>query len=417
MTSIGRRGKQQNAGQTIELRLDGPASDGASVGRDASGRAVFCAGGLPGESVRVELNTEKKRFARGHVIEVLEPHAQRVVPSCATHAAGCGGCDLAHASAGLQTDMKRQIVADALVRIGRVDETLVRTLLSASIGRVEAVGASGYRTTARAAITDGRAGYRKRSSHDVIHPSTCAVVHPLLEELLLGGRYKTGAGDEVVLRVSQATGERIALVAGDPEMAELPEDVIVVGRHQVAAGRSVHLTEEAAGRSWRVSADSFFQAGPTVASALVAAVRSAAGPVDGSTLVDAYAGIGLFGGTVGATARDLISIEQSGSSTEDARVNLAEMSATIVEGAVEEWKARPADIVIADPARRGLGDGGVAALERCGAPRFVLVSCDTGSLGRDVGLLSSHGYEVDSVQVINAFPDTSHVETVVGLRR
>lgn len=417
MTSIGRRAEQQNAGHTIELTLDGPAGDGASVGRDGSGRAVFCTGGLPGESVRVELTTEKKRFARGRVTEVLEPHAQRIVPGCATHAAGCGGCDLAHASAGLQTDMKRQIVADALVRIGRMDETLVRTLLSAPSESVEVVGASGYRTTARAAIIDGRAGYRKRSSHDVVHPSNCAVVHPLLEELLLGGRYEPGAGDEVVLRVSHATGERIALVAGDPELAELPSDVTVVSRDQLAAGRKVHLTEEAAGRSWRVSAGSFFQAGPKAASALVAAVRSAAGPVDGSTLVDAYAGIGLFGGTVGSTAREIISVEQSGSSTEDARVNLAEMSATIVEGAVEEWTARPADIVVADPARRGLGDKGVAALERCGAPRFVLVSCDTGSLGRDVGLLTSHGYEVDSVQVINAFPDTSHVETVVGLRR
>lgn len=234
---------------------------------------------------------------------------------------------------------------------------------------------------------------------------------------MLSGVFPDSAGDEVVLRVSAATGERVAVVGGSAAGVALPADVVVVTRDQLAAGREVFMTEHAGERDWQLSAGSFFQAGPAVASALIDAVAAAVGPVDLKVVVDAYAGIGLFGGTVGAAAKLLVSVEQSGSSSTDARVNLQGIAAEIAECRVEDWNAVRADVVIADPARAGLGERGVASLDACEAPRFVLVSCDTGSLGRDVGLLVGRGYELDSIQIIDAFPDTSHVETVVGFRR
>jgi len=396
--------------------LDNAANGGASVGRDASGRATFCDGGLPGETVSVALDTEKKRFARGRVIEILEPAAGRIEPVCPTHAAGCGGCDLAHATAELQAEMKQQVVTDSLIRIGGCESEDVRRLLEASNPSITSE-ASGYRTTVRAAIQSGRAGYRRRGSHDVIAAGECGVAHPLVEELLVEGRFGESAGPEVVLRASAMTNERLALVDGAVDEISLPDDVVVVSRKELAEGREVHLTEHAGGREWRVSAGSFFQAGPAVATALVDAVSGAAGSTSGLTVVDAYAGIGLFGGTVGAGAARLISVERSGSSTDDARVNLAGLPAEIIETSVEDWGGSIADVVIADPSRSGLGRDGVDSLMACAAERFVLVSCDTGSLGRDAGLLQNEGYELESIRIVDAFPDTSHVETVVGLRR
>lgn len=400
----------------IELRLDRPANGGTSVGRDGDGRAVFCEGGLPGEMVRVDVHTAKKRFARGRVIEVLDAAPGRVEPACESHGRGCGGCDYAHAELSLQRIMKRHVVSDALTRIGRLDPERVNTLLDASAG-AETIPQFGYRTTVRMAIDEQRAGYRKRSSRKVVAPSMCGVAHAAIEEIILSGVFPESAGTEVVLRVSEATGERMAVLDGAASGVMLPSDVVIVTRDQLSAGRKVFLTEHAAGRDWQVSAESFFQAGPSVATALVNAVSRAAGAVDGDVVVDAYAGIGLFGGTVAASASSLVSVEQSGSSTNDARVNLRSIDAHIAECRVEDWAATPADVVIADPARAGLGEKGVEALDACGASRFVLVSCDTGSLGRDVGLLAGRGYTLDSVQVVDAFPDTSHVETVVGLRR
>jgi len=399
----------------IEVRLDNPANGGASVGRDNNGRAIFSEGGLPGELVTVELAQQKKRFAKGRVIDVLEPSSGRIEARCATHNAGCGGCNMAHASSDLQRSIKQQVVIDSLTRIGSLDPELVT---SAFIDPSESRALpERYRTTVRAALANGKAGYRRRSSHDTVSASECVVVHELLEDMLVNGRFGPDAGDEVVLRVSNLTGERHALINGDPAAVDLPDDVGIASRTQLDDGQPIQLTEHAGGRDWQVSINSFFQAGPQVATALVDAVDRAVGDRTGSTLVDAYSGIGLFAGTVGSTADTVLAVERSGSSTADARVNLADTNVEVIESPVEEWRAVPADIVIADPARSGLGEAGVGALMGTGADRFVLVACDTGSLGRDVGLLAKRGYGVDTIQIVDAFHDTSHVETIVGLSR
>lgn len=400
----------------IEIYLDRPANGGASVGRDENGRAVFCEGGLPGETVRVNITSAKKRFARGQVIEVLNASPDRVQARCATHHLGCGGCDLAHATPLLQRQIKRQVVVDSLVRIGGIDADHVDQLLGDMSGIAEG-GSAAYRTTVRAAIVDGRAGYRKRASHSVVAAEMCRVAHPLLEDLLLNARFGLAAGGDVVMRVSASTSERIAIVDEPSVDTKFPDDVVVVSRAQLDEGADVHITEFAAERDWRVSAGSFFQAGPEVATELVDAVRSGAGDLSGATVVDAYSGVGLFAGTLGTDASTVYAVERAGSSTADARINLAGQNAVVVESPVESWTPVAADVVIADPARSGLGRDGVATLLGCKAERFVLVACDTGSLGRDVGLLVEAGYSVSSVQLVDAFHDTSHVETIVGLSR
>jgi 23S rRNA (uracil1939-C5)-methyltransferase len=113
-------------------------------------------------------------------------------------------------------------------------------------------------------------------------------------------------------------------------------------------------------------------------------------------------------------------IESDKTAAADARVNLADIAgAKVVVSEVGRWrpwakgKQLPTiDVVVADPARSGLGRPGVAALAPLGAPRLVLVSCDPASLGRDVVLLGAVGYRLVSVAMVDAFPHTFHVETV-----
>lgn len=403
----------------IEVRVDRPANGGAGVGRDDSGRAVFCEGALPGEYVRVELTQEKKRFARGVVTEVLEPAAGRIEASCPTSLAGCGGCDMAHGSHDVQRSVKAHVVRDSLSRIGRFDSD---TIDNAWLGFTEPARSGWYRTTARLAVSNGRVGYRAARSHLVVAPSRCAVVHPLIEEVILEGHFPMSSGPEVVVRASHATGERIVVVDGSTKGVSVPSDVTLVSQSQLNAGADVSIIEEAGGRSFVISAGSFFQAGPGVATDLAAAVRSAAGDLTSRTIVDAYSGVGLFAGTVGADAASVTAIEVSASSTRDARRNLEEQRLAgqrvdIIESAVEDWSPTPADVVIADPARAGLGSAGVNTLLACGADSFVLVSCDTGSFGRDAGLLRDAGYRLESVRLVDAFRDTSHVETISSFAR
>jgi 23S rRNA (uracil1939-C5)-methyltransferase len=376
------------------------ARDGAGIARTKDGRVVFVEGALPGETVTAEIIDVQKRWSRGRVVEVVEASPIRVAVPCAHRLEGCGGCDLLHVDPGHQLAMKTGIVAEQLQRAGvEAPEATLHPLVD-----------DHGRTTVRAAVVDGRAGYRMGGSHDVVIPLTCQAVDPLAEQVLVDGRF--GDAAEVTIRVGNRTGERLVLVEGDPSVVSVPDDVRVVSAEELAGGRRAWLHEEAAGRRWRISARSFFQNRPAGVDALVEVVG---GMVDAlganGPMVDAYAGIGIFAGTIGQ-GRDVHAVERGRDSLADARINLDENRVKIVGSAVENWKAVRASVVVADPAREGLGQRGVEVLMGCQPELFLLVSCDPGSFARDAGLLAASGLRLDRMAVVDMFPGTSHTETV-----
>jgi 23S rRNA (uracil1939-C5)-methyltransferase len=293
--------------------------------------------------------------------------------------------------------LKVAIVSEALARIGHLPDAVVTA--------GPALDPFGFRTTLRLAVDDdGRAGFRAARSHRVVPVDRCLVAHPLLDELLHAGRFP--GATEVVLRCSAATGERLAVIEprSAARTAVLPSDVLI--------GPRSHLHEVVEGHRLRVSARSFFQTRPDGASALVGLVREAAdGALGQGRMVDAYGGVGLFGVTVDPEAEVEV-IEASKSACADARANLAGRAAVVTHGDVDRWRARPASLVVADPARTGLGRGGAAALAAAAAPRLVLVSCEPVALARDAGLLRDLGYDFRSCVVLDLFPQTPHVEVV-----
>lgn len=391
----------------VHLEATGVAAGGDAIARDDDGRVVFVDGALPGETVSVELLEVKRDYSRGRVVEVLSPSPDRVVPPCPGVAAGCGGCQWQHVDPARQARLKRDIVVDALRRLARIGSPPVAVA-------VPAVAAAGYRTTLRLAVEGGRVVYRQRRAHSPVVPGRCVVAHPLLEELVVDGRF--GPARDVILRVSAATGER--LVVGRPTAAgvEVPADVLVVGADERQRLLRAAVTEEVAGRRWRISAESFFQSGPAAAEVLVSTVRAAVGEQAG-VVVDAYAGVGLLGGSLSGVTR-LVAVEQHASGVRDARHNLRDLGAEVVHAEVATWDASSVgvvDVVVADPARPGLGPSAAAALARIGARRFVLVACDPASLARDIRVLGGLGYALAEVQVLDLFPHTFHVEAVARL--
>jgi len=362
---------------------------------------VFVPGALPGETVRVELVQQKKDFARGRLLEVLRASEDRVEPPCPFVAQGCGGCDWQHATPEAQRRMKAAVVTDALRR---------QAHLEVPVDEGPALPATGYRTTLRGVAAGGRFGLRRRSSHDVVDVGPCLVAHPLVDELVVHGRFPDG---EVVLRAGPGTGERLVVVNVAPETAEVPDGVRVVSAAELAAGRRAWIHDELAGHRWRISARSFFQARSDGAEALVEAAQGAvAGALpSGGHLVDLYGGVGLFARTL---HRDgpITLVEQSASSTADARVNLEGLDARIVRADVDHWGPSPADVVVADPPRTGLGVRAAGKVAATHAGRVVLVSCDPAALGRDATLLGGVGYDLVSCQLVDLFPHTSHVEVV-----
>jgi 23S rRNA (uracil1939-C5)-methyltransferase len=387
---------------SITVRTEKLTAGGAALAREDSGRVVFVRGALAGELVTARLVSEKKDVAHAELVEVIERSSDRVAAPCPRVAAGCGGCDWQHLAVGAQREARRSIVVESLRRTGRVADPQVM------LGPV--VRDVGVRTTVRLAVDDdGRVGFRAARSHQVVPTQECLVAHPLVEDIL--ETLVVPGADEVTIRVGAATGERAVWWSPEsiPGPRGLPSDV------RTGVGSIVH--ERVAGHLFQIASDSFFQTSLDAAEALVEVVRRVSRPIldtlpDGATVVDAYSGVGLLGATVVPERLRLVAVEGSRSSCADAEVNLAGRDATIVRCAVERWRPQPAALVIADPARSGLGAQAVQRLVGTGAAAIVLVSCDPVALARDVSLLRTAGHRLVSCEILDLFPHSHHVEAV-----
>ena len=394
-----------------EVVVDQFVAGGEGLARPVGRPVVFVRGALPGERVRIGAVEPHRGYGRAELVEVVQPSPDRVAPPCEAVARGCGGCDLQHAAPAAQPRLKADSVLDALRRIGRLDAPVV------SAGAP--LPSSGYRTTVRVAVRDGRAGFRRHRAHEVVAVDGCLVAHPLVDELLRDGHF--GDSVEATIRVGAATGERMALLEPTASGARLPGDVAVVGADELRAGRRVWIHEEIGGRRWRISARSFFQARPDGAAALCDAVVRAAGEeLGGSRVADAYAGVGLLSAAVrlaASPAATVVAVERSASSVADARVNLDDLGVKVVRSAVERWRPGRVDVVVADPSRAGLGRAAVDVLDATRAQVLVLVSCDAAALGRDVRLLTDRGWCFERAVLVDLFPHSHHVEVVTRFAR
>ncbi len=385
-------------GAARRLHVERLVAGGDGMARDADGRIVFVAGVVAGELVDAEFVEVRRDFARARLVDVVTPAATRVRPPCRHVADGCGGCDWQHLAMSAQHDAKVEIVREAFSRTGRLPDVHVR--------RGGAAAQDALRTTVRMVVTpSGRLGFRRAASREIVDIDTCLVMHPRLAELVAGVGVR--GGGEVTLRCGDATGERAVWSHERARILGLPEDV------ETGAAALVH--EDVAGVRLRVSMESFFQASRQAAEQWVDAVaRASEGALDGADgpVVDAYGGVGLFAATVVPVGIPCVLVESSESACEDARFNLRGHGARVVRSRFEHWSPQQAGLVIADPARSGLGKPGVSVIASTDAPRVVLVSCDAVAAARDARLLVDAGYTIVDVEVLDVFPHTHHVEVV-----
>ncbi len=405
-----------NEDVTIERIVAG----GDGMARLADGRVIFVGGTITGERVRVEITTNKKDFARGVALEILDASPHRVSAPCKFVAAGCGGCSWQHLAVTEHMSTKVAIVQEALRRTAKLNEADASSLVKTG----GSVSSQASRTTLRMAVLqNGKLGFRRGLSNELVETNPCLIAHDLLNEIIATVKVKNAT--EVTLRCSASTSERGVWLHdehGRGQVTGLPKDVGV--------GIESLVHEVIAGVKLRVMMTSFFQSSHEAAELLVAAVRAAAGEralsgVDGR-IIDAYGGVGLFAATLLSADVPVSVVESSESSCRDAAVNLfkhlAETRDTsqpseIVHSNIEQWSPVSAGLVIADPARTGLGPLAVSRLVATNVPRIVLVSCDAVAGARDLRLLIDSGYELEKVTVLDLFPNTPHIETVSVLQR
>jgi 23S rRNA (uracil1939-C5)-methyltransferase len=287
---------------------------------------------------------------------------------------------------------KNDIVRDAIRRLGKFEPP--------ELAPTVALEPWAFRTTVRATVVGDRAGFLRASSHEAIAVDGCLVAHPLLVELIVDGRYP--GAKEVILRCGARTGERMAAVLPRGGASTVPDDV-----------STDHVHELAARRSWRISAESFFQTRADGVDALAELVSNAADEMGApTTALDLYCGVGVFAGVLAARGWSVTAIDGDRKAIGDARHNLGDLQVKVMRGDVTKFTPARVDLVVADPSRAGLGRDAVAKIVTSNARRVILVSCDAANLGRDAGLLREAGYNLTSVTPVDLFPHTAHVEVV-----
>jgi 23S rRNA (uracil1939-C5)-methyltransferase len=440
----------------LELTIEKLIYGGDGLARLAAddkgrGKVAFVPFTLAGERVEASVQEEKPGFVRALAAQILEPSAHRIEAEC-DYFQSCGGCHYQHTSYEQQLEIKAAILKENLRRLAKLE-------LSAEL-TVHASPDWNYRNRTRLQIRADSGftlGYFKGSSHAVLAVESCPISSPLLNRAI-AVLWKLGRNGAVPAEVREVelfanaddTQLQVELYS-DPHAdmsrrtesvrtlaeqlrTELPEVVSAYAFAQtigVARGVQGHITEKPActlgpgefryltkAASLRVSGGSFFQVNRFLVDDLVGIV---AGGRSGEVALDLYAGVGLFTVALAPSFRHIIAVESSHGSAGDLKYNLPR-NAKAVRATVEEYLAAKAeklhpDLVVADPPRAGLGERVVRSLMQIGARRLTYVSCDPATLARDLVSLTTGGYRVERVHLVDLFPQTYHIETVVELAR
>jgi tRNA/tmRNA/rRNA uracil-C5-methylase (TrmA/RlmC/RlmD family) len=404
-------------GREFEVTV-GPVAHGGHCVARHEGRVVFVRHSLPGERVVVRVTEDRHPgFCRADAVEVLEASPARVERPCPYSGPGkCGGCDWQHVDPAEQHRLKAAVVREQLARLAGLDDVAVT---------VEELpgGPLRWRSRARFAVDrTGAPGLRRHRSHDVVVLDDCPItVEPAAQAAL--GRSWPGAGavDVSIDSTGAVTTSRLDR-AGRPTSSrvvrpggELPEEPLT------------RAERRAGGRDWEVEGTGFWQVHPAAADALVGAVAEFAAVRPGETVLDLYAGAGLFGGalapTVGETGR-VVCVESDPGACAAANANLADLPhAEVWQGEVDaeglrellEELGTPPDVVVLDPPRAGAGQAVSRLLAGTGARAVVYVACDPAALARDVAAFGEAGYRLAGIRGFDAFPMTAHVECVALL--
>ena len=440
--------------QLHTLTMDGYTAEGLGVAR-IEGRVVFVHGGVRGEVCSVRILKVLKNMAFGRVEEIFQPSPARREPDC-PHYPACGGCAFRHISYEEELEAKRQRVEDALRRIGGAEIGVEEILPCAQI--------DGYRNKSQFPVSpEGRAGFYRARSHNVIPALDCrlqapqanraaAAVEAYLRELSVPAYdERTGEGllRHIYVRTNREGQSLVCLVVNGgrlPREAELVRRIraacpdvsgIVLSRNDrdtnVILGDSFRilwgadtLTDSLCGLRFQLSVPSFYQVNRDQAERLYGKAIEFAGLTGRETVLDLYCGAGTISLAMACHAARVIGAEIVPEAIENARENARLNGVGNAEfflgdaGTVAKKLAadclRP-DVVVVDPPRKGLEAEIIPTIAAMGPERVVYVSCDPGTLARDVKRFQEAGYVPARAAAVDMFPRTAHVETVVLLSK
>ena len=387
--------------ETARLTLKEMGSEGDTIAH-LDGEAINVFGGIPGEEVTAKVfryRRRRRRKASAMVTEVLKASPHRVAPPC-PYFGPCSGCQWQHIKHGHQLTLKRQAVERELWAYPELRSLSVSDALPSR-------KQFDYRNHARFTIRrQGSLGFINRINRRFVRVDSCMLMSPWINETLAKLQDRCEETSQLSVRYGVNTGEWLVQPSLDSE--EVP----------IETGQT-HYGEELLGRRFRIASPSFFQVNTEQAARLIELVKSRLDLTGEETLVDAYAGVGTFAVLLASEVRRVIAIEESESAIRDAAVNAIGLdNLEFRQGKVEDVLGSPdwtPDVVILDPPRAGCQPPALEAVAKWAPRKTVYVSCEPATLARDLSMLVEGGLRVDTVEPVDMFPQTHHVECVATL--
>jgi 23S rRNA (uracil1939-C5)-methyltransferase len=423
----------------VELTVEKGVYRGLGLARHG-GQVVFVARALPGDRLRVRVETTSPGYANAVPEALLSPAPERRDSPC-PYVPRCGGCAYQELEYPAQLRLKEAVLRESLRRAGAPWE-----------GDIPVAGSPEEGWRMRASLHFGVVGdslglgLHEEATHRVVDLERClqlstrmngagrALLAALQERRHLWPHLRgldlaeSPSGDELVAALETDLPVREAAALGF--MADAAPALtgfgVVVGRGRGERYLGLHGHPHVRARvldlTLRAHVGSFFQANRFLVEALARAVGEAVGA--GSDVLDLYAGVGLLSLPLAAGSRKVLAVEVSPLAVEDAKDNARRAGLQNVRirqgevlGALGAWPASAGEVVLLDPPRAGAGKEVVRAVAARRPERVVYVSCDPPTLGRDLAAFARDGYRADLVRAFDLFPDTFHLETVVRLTR
>jgi len=426
----------------VSLQIDTLAYGGKGVGR-LDGKAVFVPLTAPGDHVLCRLVQDRKRYAEGEIVELLDPSTQRRPPPCPVFG-DCGGCQWQHLPYGVQGHWKERIFNDTLRRQAGVEDAVFRPL-------VPAPREWGYRSRVqfkcRQAAGGFVMGFYRRGSHFVVDVPSCPIAVPRLNDLLAHFRQWLAASpcpelipqvdmefdDEAKVRVvvhhlggeSSVLADYLRPLAEDAGISLFLQSGRKETLRRVCGEQDLHIHPLGPGQQRLAYGPGGFAQINLEQNRLLVEHLLAEAALDGKQRVlELFCGMGNFSLPLALQAQEVIGIENYAPAIEHATVNArlngiynTRFHAVTAEAAIRQLPvAADCDLVVLDPPRTGAYPV-MRELLRTKPARIIYISCDPVTLARDLVPLLHGGYTVRSCRPVDLFPQTYHTESVTVLQR
>ncbi len=381
------------------------------------GKICFVENALEKELVNVKITKETKGYYEGKVINYIKKSPERVESLCPIYDR-CGGCQLQHMNILKENEFKTLKVKDLLKRIGKIDPSIVRDCIN--------VNEYNYRNKLTLHQLNNKIGLYKENSNEIVELSKCLITREELNEKIYNIKdimlkcNNTNKSNKIVLRVGNNNHNVIIEALENTDNFKELNCYGLFVDNELKEGK--YLISEIGEYKFYVSPESFFQVNGDMTKVLYDEVLKFCRDKKFLNVLDLYCGTGTIGIYISKYVDNVLGIDISKSSIDDANKNLSLNGVSNVKficSRVEDYIDKIIgnyDLVIVDPPRAGLFPKTIDYLKKIEAKYIIYISCDPATLSRDLSLLKEL-YEIKVIKTFNMFPKTYHVESFCILEK